>query len=111
MVRRSHASGSFIKHARRRRPRQRHARRGRPTRARPRVPNILFILADDLGYGDLSCYGRPDYETPVLDGLARQGLKFLERATRPRRCARRHACAFATGRYPQRARGRARASR
>jgi hypothetical protein len=39
-------------------------------------PNVLFILADDLGYGDLSCYGRPDYKTPVLDRLAAQGLKF-----------------------------------
>ena len=38
-------------------------------------PNVLFILADDLGYGDLSCYGRPDYETPVLDRLASQGMK------------------------------------
>ena len=34
------------------------------------APNILFILADDLGYGDLSGYGRADYETPVLDRLA-----------------------------------------
>jgi len=33
-------------------------------------PNVLFILADDLGYGDLSCYGRPDYQTPSLDGRA-----------------------------------------
>src|SRR5437762_3237707 len=41
-----------------------------------RRPNVLFILADDLGYGDLSCYGRPDYQTPVLDHLARQGLMF-----------------------------------
>jgi hypothetical protein len=45
-------------------------------------PNVLFILADDLGYGDLSCYGRPDYRTPVLDDLARQGLKFTERVRR-----------------------------
>ena len=37
-----------------------------------RRPNLLFILADDLGYGDLSCYGRPDYQTPALDALARQ---------------------------------------
>ncbi|HKH70531.1 MAG TPA: sulfatase-like hydrolase/transferase, partial [Vicinamibacterales bacterium] len=39
-------------------------------------PNVLFILADDLGYGDLSGYGRPDYRTPVLDELAKQGVKF-----------------------------------
>jgi hypothetical protein len=32
---------------------------------RARTPNILFILADDLGYGDLSCYGRPDYRTAI----------------------------------------------
>ena len=41
-----------------------------------RRPNVLFILADDLGYGDLSCYGRPDYRTPGLDELAQQGVKF-----------------------------------
>src|SRR4026208_798216 len=45
-----------------------------PSRTRP---NILFILADDLGYGDLSCYGRPDYRTPVLDAFAAQGMKFM----------------------------------
>ena len=33
---------------------------------------MVFILADDLGYGDLSCYGRPDYKTPNLDKLATQ---------------------------------------
>jgi arylsulfatase A-like enzyme len=38
-------------------------------------PNILFIMADDLGYGDLSCFGRPDYKTPVLDQLAADGVK------------------------------------
>ncbi len=41
-----------------------------------RKPNFLFIMADDLGWADLSCYGRQEYETPVLDGLAAQGLKF-----------------------------------
>ena len=41
-----------------------------------RKPNVLFILADDLGYADLSCYGRRDYETPVLDRLATQGMMF-----------------------------------
>lgn len=39
-------------------------------------PNILYIMADDLGYADLSCYGRRDYLTPVLDGLAREGMMF-----------------------------------
>ena len=41
-----------------------------------RQPNILYIMADDLGYADLSCYGRRDYETPVLDALAREGMLF-----------------------------------
>ena len=39
-------------------------------------PNFLFIMADDLGYADLSCYGQRDYSTPVLDSLAAQGMKF-----------------------------------
>jgi arylsulfatase A-like enzyme len=64
-------------------------------------PNILFILADDLGYGDLSCYGRPDYRTPVLDALARQGLRFLSAYAAAPLCTPTR-CAFATGRYPQR---------
>ncbi len=41
-----------------------------------RKPNFLFIMADDLGWADLSCYGRREYQTPVLDGLAAQGMKF-----------------------------------
>ncbi len=51
---------------------------GRPAlaqRAR-RQPNILYIMADDLGYADLSCYGRRDYQTPVLDRLASEGMLF-----------------------------------
>ncbi|MFY7836040.1 MAG: sulfatase [Novosphingobium sp.] len=43
-----------------------------------RQPNILYIMADDLGYADLSCYGRRDFETPVLDRLAAQGLRFTD---------------------------------
>lgn len=38
-------------------------------------PNVLFILADDLGYADLSCYGRRGYETPYLDALAKKGVQ------------------------------------
>ncbi|HEX7773114.1 MAG TPA: sulfatase-like hydrolase/transferase, partial [Pyrinomonadaceae bacterium] len=41
-------------------------------------PNIVFILADDMGWGDLSCYGRPDYRTPNIDLLASQGTKFTD---------------------------------
>jgi arylsulfatase A-like enzyme len=63
-------------------------------------PNVLFILADDLGYGDLSCYGRPDYETPVLDRLATQGMKFMSAYAAAPVCTPTR-CAFMTGRYPQ----------
>ncbi len=41
-------------------------------------PNIIFILADDLGYGDLSCYGQEKFFTPNIDGLAANGLKFTD---------------------------------
>lgn len=41
-------------------------------------PNIVFILADDLGYGDLSCYGAEKVKTPEIDGLARQGVLFTD---------------------------------
>ena len=71
-----------------------------PARAQGR-PNVLFILADDLGYGDLSCYGRPDYETPVLDRLAEQGMKFTSNYAAAPVCTPTR-CAFITGRYPQR---------
>jgi arylsulfatase A-like enzyme len=64
-------------------------------------PNVLFILADDLGYGDLSCYGRPDYQTPVLDAFAKQGMKFTSAYAAAPVCTPTR-CAFVTGRYPQR---------
>ena len=64
-------------------------------------PNILFILADDLGYGDLSCYGRPDYETPNLDRLAAQGVRFANAYSASPVCTPTR-CAFVTGRYPAR---------
>ncbi|MCU1381627.1 MAG: twin-arginine translocation pathway signal protein [Acidobacteria bacterium] len=64
-------------------------------------PNVLFILADDMGYGDLSCYGRPDYKTPVLDGLAKQGVRFTDNYAAAPVCTPTR-CAYITGRYPQR---------
>lgn len=41
-------------------------------------PNIVFILADDLGYGDISCYGQEKFETPNIDRLARDGMRFTQ---------------------------------
>jgi arylsulfatase A-like enzyme len=66
-----------------------------------RAPNILFILADDLGYGDLSCYGRPDYRTPQLDRLAREGLRFTSNYTAAAVCTPTRV-GLMTGRYPAR---------
>ena len=44
----------------------------------PRLPSILFILADDLGYGELGCYGQTKIKTPNLDKLASQGMRFTD---------------------------------
>ncbi len=41
-------------------------------------PNIIFIFADDLGYGDIGCYGQQKIETPNIDKLAKEGLKFTQ---------------------------------
>src|SRR6185436_18129405 len=46
--------------------------------AAPAPPNVVLILADDLGWTDLSCYGSDLYETPHLDRLAREGMKFTQ---------------------------------
>lgn len=46
--------------------------------AEPSRPNIVFILADDLGWGDLSCYGQTRFETPNIDALAANGLRFTQ---------------------------------
>lgn len=43
-----------------------------------RTPNVVFILADDLGWGDLSCYGQKNFETPNIDALARGGVRFTQ---------------------------------
>jgi len=64
-------------------------------------PNIIFILADDLGWGDLSCYGRPDYRTPNIDLLALQGTKFTDAYSASAVCTPTR-CGYITGRYPAR---------
>lgn len=48
------------------------------TAAPARPPNIVFILADDLGYGDLGCYGQQQIQTPNLDRLAAEGVRFTQ---------------------------------
>jgi hypothetical protein len=41
-------------------------------------PNIIFLLADDLGYGDLGCYGQKRIKTPNIDRMADQGMRFTD---------------------------------
>jgi arylsulfatase A-like enzyme len=64
-------------------------------------PNILFILADDFGYADLSCYGRPDYTTPNIDRLAAEGMKFTQAYANSAVCTASRV-ALITGRYQYR---------
>ena len=64
-------------------------------------PNIIYIMADDLGYADLSCYGRKDYKTPNLDKLSGQGIKMLNAYSSAPVCTPTRV-AFFTGRYPAR---------
>jgi len=67
-------------------------------------PNIVFILADDMGYGDLGCYGHPEAKTPVIDQLARDGVRFTQHYANGPECSPTRT-AFLTGRYQQRAGG------
>ncbi len=64
-------------------------------------PNILFILADDMGWGDLACYGHPQVQTPHLDRLADQGTKFTQFYVANPVCSPSRA-AFLTGEFPSR---------
>lgn len=67
-------------------------------------PNIVFILADDLGYADLGCYGAKDIRTPRLDRLAREGVRFTQFYSNGPECSPTRT-AFLTGRYQQRVGG------
>jgi arylsulfatase A-like enzyme len=66
-----------------------------------RQPNIVFILMDDLGWRDLSCYGSTFYETPNLDRLARQGIRFTDAYAACPVCSPTRA-SIMSGKYPAR---------
>lgn len=68
----------------------------------PDFPNIVLIMADDLGYGDLGCYGNVEANTPNLDQLASEGIRFTDYHSNSSVCAPTRA-ALMTGRYQQRA--------
>jgi len=61
-------------------------------------PNIVFILADDLGYGDLSCYGQKHFKTPAIDALAAGGIRFTDHYSGATVCAPSR-CALLTGKH------------
>ncbi len=65
-------------------------------------PNFVVIMADDLGYGDLGCYGGTRYETPHLDAMAKAGLRLTDYHSNGPVCSPTRA-ALLTGRYQQRA--------
>jgi len=65
----------------------------------PRPPNVVVILADDLGYGDLSCYGAKDLRTPHIDRLVAEGMRFDYFRANSCVCSPTRA-ALLTGRYP-----------
>src|SRR5690348_11671950 len=64
-------------------------------------PNIIFILADDLGWADLSCYGSRFYRTPNLDQLARDGIRFTQAYAACPVCSPTRA-SILTGKWPAR---------
>ncbi|XP_040279680.1 arylsulfatase H-like isoform X1 [Bufo bufo] len=70
-----------------------------PIEATVRKPSILLLLADDLGIGDVGCYGNDTIRTPNIDRLAREGVKLTQHISAASTCTPSRA-AFLTGRYP-----------
>ena len=76
---------------------------GTDVRPPAKPPNIVFILADDLGFADVACYGRPDVRTPNVDHLAAQGVRFLQAYANSAVCTATRV-GLITGRYQYRLR-------
>ena len=72
-----------------------------PTAQAPPRPNIVMVIMDDLGYGDVGSYGAPDARTPNIDRLAREGVKLTDFYANHANCSPTRT-AFITGRYQQR---------
>ena len=66
-----------------------------------RQPNFVFVLIDDMGWGDFSCFGNKEAKTPNIDRLAAEGLRFSQFYVNSPICSPSR-CAFVTGQYPQR---------
>ena len=67
-------------------------------------PNIVFIMADDLGFAELGCYGQKKIRTPHIDRLAREGMKFTRNYAGNAVCAPSR-CVLMTGKHPGHAMG------
>ena len=64
-------------------------------------PNILFVLIDDMGWGDFSCFGNKEVQTPNIDNMAAEGIRFSQFYVNSPICSPSR-CALTTGQYPQR---------
>jgi arylsulfatase A-like enzyme len=66
---------------------------------KPRLPNVVFLLADDLGYGDVGCFGQTKIRTPNIDRLATEGMRFTQHYSGNAVCAPSR-CVLMTGKHP-----------
>ena len=72
-----------------------------PDERRSSPPNIVFIMADDLGYADVGCYGRPELATPNIDRIAARGVRLTQGYANSAVCSATR-LALITGRYQYR---------